>query len=157
MKLVIIAGGLGSRFIEETITKPKPMITIGDQPIILHIMKYYASYGVNEFIICTGYKGDLINSYFINFLENYSNIELDLKQNSVKILNKDRYNWKIKIIRSDEKTNTGGRLLTAKKYINSNENFFFTYGDGLSNINIKSQLNLYKKKNKICLITGVKY
>lgn len=157
MKLVILAGGMGSRFIEETINKPKPMITIGDLPIILHIMKYYSTFGIKDFIICSGYKGEQINSFFVNFLNNYSNIEINLNTGNINLLNKKKYNWNISIIRSDENTNTAGRLLSIKKFIKKNEDFYFTYGDGLSNINIIKQLKFYKVHKKACLITGVKH
>lgn len=156
MKLVILAGGMGSRFIEETINKPKPMITIGSLPIILHIMKYYSTFGIKDFIICSGYKGEQINSFFVNFLNNYSDIEINLNTGNINLLNKKKYNWNISIIKSDENTNTAGRLLSIKKFIKKNEDFYFTYGDGLSNINIIKQLKFYKTHKKACLITAVK-
>ena len=155
MKLVILAGGKGSRFIEQTITKPKPLIEIDGEPILLHIMKYYSYYGVNDFIICSGYKGNLINKFFINYLNEFNDIDLELKSNKIKILNKKLPQWKIKICNSGDNTNTGGRLLSIKRFIKKNEDFYFTYGDGLSDINIKQQINFHKKHNKICTITGV--
>jgi len=153
MKLVILAGGKGSRFLEQTITKPKPLIEIGDYPIILHIMKYYSFYGVRDFIICSGYKGNLINKFFINYINEFNDI--NISSNKIKILNKKLPDWNITICRSDEKTNTGGRLLSIKKYIKTNENFYFTYGDGLSDIDLKKQFNFHKKNKKICTISGV--
>ena len=154
MKLVILAGGKGSRFIEQTISKPKPLIEIDGEPILLHIMKYYSYYGVNDFIICSGYKGNLINKFFINYLNEFNDIDLELKSNKIKILNKKLPQWKIKICNSGDDANTGGRLLSIKRFI-KNEDFYFTYGDGLSDINIKQQINFHKKHNKICTITGV--
>ena len=156
MKLVILAGGTGSRFIEETINKPKPMVTIGGFPIILHIMKYYDSFGIKDFVICSGYKGEQINSFFSNFINDYSDIKIDLKNRNIQILDKHKYDWNITIIKSDEKTDTAGRLLSIKKYLNKNEDFFFTYGDGLSNVNLNKQLKTFKEQKKICMMTSVK-
>ena len=156
MKLVILAGGMGSRFIEETVNKPKPMITIGGLPIILHIMNYYSFYGVRKFIICSGYKGEQINSFFTNLVNDYSDIKIDIKDRKVQILNKPKFDWSVTIIKSDEHTETAGRLLSIKKYLNKNEDFFFTYGDGLSNINLKKQLKYFKSSKKSCLMTGVR-
>lgn len=157
MKLVILAGGKGSRFVEETQNKPKPMITIGEIPIILHIMKYYSQFGVKDFIICSGYKGEKINEFFINFQKNYSNIKIDFINKSTEILDKNFYDWTISIIKSDENTDTAGRLLSIKKYINKKEDFYFTYGDGLANVDLNKQLDFYNKQKKICMVTGVKY
>ena len=148
-KLVILAGGMGSRFIEETVNKPKPMIKIGGMPIIFHIMKYYSKFGIKNFIICSGYKGEKINEFFNNFQSHYSNIRLDFKKGTKEILDKNIYDWNITIIRSDENTNTGGRLLSIKNLISENENFLFTYGDGLSDINIKKQINYFNKKKYV--------
>ena len=110
MQAVILAGGLGTRISEETINKPKPLIEIGYKPILWHIMKAYSNHGVNNFLICAGYKGELIKEYFGNYLDNTSDIEIDLKSNEIKYLNKHNDNWKIKIIDTGQETNTGGTI-----------------------------------------------
>ena len=154
MQAVILAGGKGLRLTEETVLKPKPLIEIGSRPIIWHIMKIYSHYGINDFIICTGYKGDMIKSYFSNFLLENSDIEINLKNNSVSYLNKLKSNWNIKIINTGENTMTGGRLKKIKKHLN--ETFFLTYGDGLSSVNIKETLKFHKINNKLVTMTVVK-
>ena len=116
MKAVILAGGYGTRFTEETYLKPKPMIEIGGKPILWHIMKIYSSHGVNNFVICCGYKGDLIKNYFVNYAYNSSGFELNLKTGKIKNLNSKRENWKIKFIDTGDKTQTGGRLLRIKHH-----------------------------------------
>ncbi len=154
-KLVILAGGRGTRFLEETNLIPKPMINIGPFPIILHIMKYYNYYGINEFIVCGGYKVDIIKNFFVNFNNFLSDIEIDTFSNEIKLLSKKKLNWNIKIIDTGSKTMTGGRLKRIKKYINENENFHFTYGDGLSNININNLIKSHNKSKKIATVTSV--
>jgi glucose-1-phosphate cytidylyltransferase len=156
MKLVILAGGYGTRLIEETISRPKPLVEIGQKPIIWHIMKYYSKFGINKFIICCGYKGEMLKSYFLNYKLNNSDIELNLNKNEFKILKKNNNNWDIKLIDTGLKTLTGGRIRRIKDYINKNENFCMTYGDGLSDVNIKKLINFHKKQNKIATITAVK-
>jgi glucose-1-phosphate cytidylyltransferase len=149
MKCIILAGGYGTRLAEETQTKPKPMVKIGGHPILWHIMKFYSHYGINDFIICLGYKGFIIRNY--------------LKKNLVKSKNnkfhyyhdKDN-NWKITCVNTGIKTNTGGRLLKLNKIIKQNENFCFTYGDGLTNVNINKAVKFFEKNRKIAAITAIR-
>ena len=154
MQAVILAGGLGTRISEETINKPKPLIEIGYKPILWHIMKAYSNHGVNNFLICVGYKGELIKEYFGNYLDNTSDIEIDLKSNEIKYLNKHNDNWKIKIIDTGQETNTGGRIKKVEKYLD--EDFFLTYGDGVSSVNISETLNFHLKHKKISTMTIVR-
>ena len=140
MQLVIFAGGKGSRLSEETVTKPKPMVLIGSKPIIWHIMKLYSYYGINNFIICAGYK----SKFFINYFNNSKMIK-EAKKN----------NWKIKIVNTGKETMTGGRLKRVSKYIDNNEFFCLTYGDGLSNVNINKLIKFHKKKKKLATVLAV--
>ena len=154
---VILAGGFGSRITEETTDKPKPMVLIGDLPIIHHIMNYYSSYGINNFIICSGYKSNIIKRYFYDNLILDGDIEIDFKNSCLK---KIKYsssfkNWNIKIIDTGLDTNTGGRLKPIFQFI-KNDNFFLTYGDGLSNVNLKKLEEEHFKKNPLVTVTAVK-
>lgn len=155
LKAVILAGGLGTRLSEETDLKPKPLVEIGGKPIIWHIMKYLSSYGINEFYICCGYKGYLIKEYFTNYSIHTSDIEVDSKQDQIKILKKNIENWKISLIDTGNETMTGGRLLRLKEYLKNTDEFLFTYGDGLSDININDLLNFHKQNKKIATVTAV--
>ena len=136
-----MAGGFGTRLSEETHLKPKPMIEIGGRPIIWHIMKLYSFYGINDFIICCGYKGYIIKEYFSNYFLHMSDVTIDLQKNNIEVHSKRAEPWKITLIDTGENTMTGGRLLKVKKYLENDENFCFTYGDGLGNINIKKVSN----------------
>ena len=142
MKAVILAGGYGTRLYEETKNIPKPMVKIGSKPILWHIMKIYSYYGVNEFIICCGYKKNIIKKYFEDF--------------QTKKKNKKKENWKIRLIDTGKNTLTGGRLKRVKKFILKEKFFFFTYGDGVSNINIKKLINFHLKHKKLATVTAVK-
>ena len=153
MKAVILAGGLGTRLSEETIVKPKPMVEIGNKPILWHIMKIYSHYGITDFIICGGYKFEYIKSYFLNYFVNTSDIKVDLKSRSTKILNKHKENWSVTLVDTGKNTMTGGRLKRIKKY--TDDDFCFTYGDGLGNINIKNLIKQHKKDNSIATLTSV--
>ena len=145
MKVVLLAGGIGSRLSEETYLKPKPLVEIGNMPIIWHIMMIYSHHGFNDFIICCGYKGYLIKEYFANYFLHLSDVEIDVSKNSVNILNKKlKRNWKITLVDTGEETQTGGRIKKVKKYLNST--FLMTYGDGLSNVNINKLSCLDKCK-----------
>ena len=151
MKLVILAGGFGTRISEESHLKPKPMIEIGGKPIIWHIMKIYSSYGINEFIICLGYKGYIIKEYFLNYYYHNCDITCELSTNKVDIHQSLVEPWKVTLINTGENTMTGGRLKRVEKYIN-NETFCLTYGDGLSNVNINDLISTHKiSKNKATL------
>lgn len=153
MKVVILAGGKGTRLQEETSIKPKPLIEIGSRPLIWHIMKLYSSHGFNDFIICCGHKGYMIKEYFKNFSIHNSDITVDVKKDKIKIHKNNNENWKITLIDTGEETQTGGRILRIKKFVG--ETFLLTYGDGLSNINIKKLVNYHKSKKKIATISVV--
>lgn len=154
MKIVILAGGKGTRLSEETNLIPKPMALIGDMPIIYHIMQNFRYYGFKDFIILAGYKSFKIKEFFENFYRYNADIEINLKTNKKKILNKSIYNLNVKIIETGQNTLTGGRILKAKKYI-GNDDFFLTYGDCVSDINIKKLLSFHKKNKKIATVTAV--
>ena len=154
MKIVIFAGGLGTRLMEETESRPKPMVEIGGKPILWHIMKIYSSFGFNEFIICCGYKGYVIKEYFLNYFYHNSDITIDLKNHETKINNKNTEPWKITLVDTGEKSGTGGRLLFLKDYIN--DNFFMTYGDGLGSIDINQLIDHHRKYNLLATVTAVK-
>jgi glucose-1-phosphate cytidylyltransferase len=154
MKAVILAGGLGTRLSEETQLLPKPMIEIGGKPIIWHIMKIYSHHGINEFIICCGYKGYVIKEYFANYFLHMADVTIDLEDNSIKILNKSAEPWKITLVDTGEETQTGGRLKRIANYID--DDFCMTYGDGLSAVDIKKLIEFHKNHKKIATITAVK-
>ena len=153
MKVVILAGGKGTRLQEETYIKPKPLIEIGSKPLIWHIMKLYSRYGFKEFIICCGHKGYMIKEYFKNFSIHNSDITVDVKKNKIKIHKNRNEDWKITLIDTGEETQTGGRILRVKDFVG--EKFLLTYGDGLSNINIKQLVNYHKKNKKLATISVV--
>jgi glucose-1-phosphate cytidylyltransferase len=155
MQTVILAGGFGTRLSEETKIIPKPMIEIGNKPILWHIMKIYSHYGYNDFIICGGYKQDYIKEYFKNYFIKNSDVSFDLKNNSVKIHRKQNEDWKITIVDTGITSNTGGRLKKIQKFI-KNDNFFLTYGDGLSDVNISKLLNFHLKNKKLATLTAVR-
>ena len=156
MKVVILAGGRGSRISEESLYKPKPLIEIGGKPIIWHIMKHYSHYGFNDFIICCGYKGYLLKEYFVNYYMHNSDITVDLKRNNLEIKKNNSEPWKVSLIDTGENTMTGGRILKLKNILNKEKNFFLTYGDGVSDINIKKLLRFHHKNNKLATISVVK-
>ena len=148
MKVVILAGGLGTRLSEETVLKPKPMVEIGGKPILWHILKIYSSFGFNEFIICCGYKGYIIKEYFANYFLHTSDITFHLdKQSNMEVHAQYSEPWKLTLVDTGEKTQTAGRLLRVKEYI-GNEKFAFTYGDGVSDVDISLLLNEHNKLGK---------
>ena len=155
IKAVILAGGLGTRLSEETDKKPKPMVTIGGKPILWHIMKAYAHYGVNEFIICCGYKGYIIKEFFANYLLHTSDVSFDLSDNSTVIHQKRAEDWKVTLLDTGIETMTGGRLLAAREYLKNDTSFFFTYGDGLSDINFLDEYRFHVEHEKIATVAGV--
>ena len=155
MKVVILAGGFGSRLSEETDIRPKPMVEIGGKPIIWHIMKYYSHYGINEFYILCGYKSSILKNYFYNYLNNNSDFSIDLRNNSIKYLIKKAEPWKVTLLDTGEHTMTGGRLNRVKEYIDEDENFCMTYGDGLSTVNIEELIKFHKSHNKKVTMTTV--
>jgi len=154
MKLVILAGGLGTRISEESVSKPKPMIEIGGMPIIWHILKMYSHHGVNDFIICCGYKGYLIKEYFANYFLHMSDLTIDLTENSISIHKKKAEPWKITLVDTGPNTQTGGRIKRIQEYIND-ETFCMTYGDGVGSINITELLSFHKKHGKHATMTAV--
>jgi glucose-1-phosphate cytidylyltransferase len=155
MKAVILAGGLGTRLSEETYLKPKPMVEIGGYPILWHIMKTYSSYGVNDFIICCGYKGYIIKEYFKNYFLHMSDVTINMNNNEMEVHNAKAEPWRISLIDTGEKTLTGGRLKRIKEYVKDESEFFFTYGDGLADINIEKQLEFHRGHGKLATITSV--
>jgi glucose-1-phosphate cytidylyltransferase len=144
MKAVILAGGLGTRISEETHLKPKPMIEIGGKPILWHIMKIYSHYGVNDFIICCGYRGYVIKEYFANYFLHMSDVTIDMSNNSMQVLQQSAEPWRVTLLDTGEETMTGGRLRQAGRFIKDEEAFCFTYGDGVSDINIANLLAFHK-------------
>lgn len=154
MKVVILAGGLGTRLSEETDLKPKPMVEIGGKPILWHIMKIYSSFGFNDFIICCGYKGYMIKEYFANYFLHQADITVDLCKNNIEIHQSKAEPWKITLVDTGLNTMTGGRLKRIKDYTN-NTTFMLTYGDGVSDINIKSLIDFHKKNSKMATVTAV--
>lgn len=155
MKAVILAGGYGTRISEETDTKPKPMIEIGGKPILLHIMKIYSFYGINDFIICLGYKGYLIKEYFANYFLHMSDVTFDMQHNQMHVHQKNAEPWKVTLIDTGESTMTGGRLKRVKSYLGE-EDFCFTYGDGLSDIDIEKLIQFHRLHGKLATVTAVK-
>lgn len=154
MKVVILAGGLGTRISEETIVKPKPMVEIGDKPILWHIMKIYSHYGFNDFIICLGYKGYYIKEWFSKYYLYNSDVTIDLNRNTTKYFNTQGEKWRVTLIDTGENIMTGGRLKRVKDII-GNETFMETYGDGVGDVNIKKLLEFHKKHGKLLTLTAV--
>jgi glucose-1-phosphate cytidylyltransferase len=155
MKAVILAGGLGTRISEETMVKPKPLIEIGGMPILWHIMKNYSVYGINEFVICCGYKGYMIKEYFANYFLHMSDVTFDIKNNEMEVHQKYAEPWKVTLVDTGMETMTGGRLKRIKNHLDD-ESFCFTYGDGLSNIKISELIDFHKKHKKLATLTAVK-
>ena len=154
MKAVILAGGLGTRLSEETHLKPKPMVEIGGMPILWHIMKIYSAHGINEFIICAGYKGYLIKEYFANYFIHMSDVTFDMSSNEMEVHHKKAEPWKVTVVDTGEKTLTGGRLKRVADYI-GDEPFCFTYGDGVADVNIKELVNFHRSHGKLATLTAV--
>ena len=153
MKVVILAGGYGSRLSEETGLKPKPMVEIGGKPIIWHIMKSYSYYGFNEFIILCGYRGSYIKEYFTNYYTHLSDMTIDMANNKIEFHKNEVEPWKVTLIDTGVETMTGGRIKRIEKYV-KNETFMLTYGDGVGNVNLKELLKFHKKNNKLITITS---
>lgn len=153
MKVVILAGGLGTRLSEETDLRPKPMIEIGGKPILWHIMKIYSSFGFNDFVICCGYKGYLIKEYFANYFLHQADVTIDLQKNSLEIHQSKAEPWKITLVDTGLNTMTGGRIKRIQKYID--DTFLLTYGDGIGDVNINELVDFHKKNNKKVTVTVV--
>lgn len=154
MKAVILAGGYGTRISEESGIKPKPMVEIGGKPILWHIMKIYFSHGIREFIICCGYKGYVIKEYFSNYFLHRADVTFDLEKNSMEILSNHAEPWMVTVVDTGESTMTGGRLKRVQKHV-GDETFCFTYGDGVSNVNIGELINFHRKQGKLATLTAV--
>tara|TARA_B100001059_G_scaffold236797_1_gene290505 strand:+ start:141 stop:911 length:771 start_codon:yes stop_codon:yes gene_type:complete len=153
MKAIILAGGLGTRLSEETSTKPKPMVEIGGMPIIWHIMNIYSFYGINDFIICCGYKGSLLKDFFTKYLYLNSDITVDMSKNDIELHSKNKNPWKISLIDTGGDTMTGGRLLKIKDYLHDCDDVCFTYGDGVGNVNIQESIDFHKQHQKLVTMT----
>lgn len=154
MKVVILAGGLGSRISEESHLKPKPMIEIGGKPIIWHIMKIYSSFGLTDFIVCLGYKGYVIKEYFANYFLHMSDVTFDLSNNAMQVHQNSAEPWRVTLVETGETTQTGGRLKRVRDYL-SDEDFCFTYGDGVSDVDIRSLIEFHSKSGRLATLTGV--
>lgn len=154
MKAVILAGGLGTRISEETSLKPKPMIEIGGMPILWHILKIYSAYGVNDFVICCGYKGYVIKEYFANYFLHMSDVTFDMEKNKMLVHHKNAEPWKVTLVDTGEATMTGGRLKRIYEYIKDETEFCFTYGDGVSDLDISDLLNFHRSHKKLATLTA---
>ena len=155
MKLVILAGGYGTRISEETGRIPKPMIEVGNRPLIWHLIKYYSHFGINDFIICCGYRGYAIKEYFMNYFTHMSDLTLDLSDGTTIIHREYSEPWKVTLVDTGDSTQTGGRLKRVAEYL-SDETFCFTYGDGLSDIDIRKEIDFHKQHKKLATIAAVK-
>jgi glucose-1-phosphate cytidylyltransferase len=155
MKTVILAGGLGSRLGEETAVRPKPMVEIGGRPIIWHIMKIYSAYGLNDFIICLGYKGYMIKEYFANYFLHMSDVTFDLANNSTTIHQNSSEPWRVTLVDTGDETQTGGRLKAVRRYLDEDEAFCFTYGDGVAAVDISALVAFHMSHGKRATVTAV--
>jgi glucose-1-phosphate cytidylyltransferase len=154
VKAVILAGGLGTRISEETHLKPKPMIEIGGRPMLWHIMKLYSAHGVNEFVICCGYKGYVIKEYFANYFLHMSDVTFDMSDNHMEVHQKKAEPWRVTLVDTGEETLTGGRLKRVSEHI-GDDAFCFTYGDGLSDVDIRSSIQFHQRHGKLATVTAV--
>jgi len=154
MKAVILAGGLGTRLSEETVVKPKPMVEIGGRPVLWHILKIYSAHGINDFVICAGYKGYIIKEYFANYFLHMSDVTFDMASNSMEVHRKNAEPWRVTIVDTGEATNTGGRLLRVASFL-KDETFCFTYGDGVGDIDISALVAFHGDHGKQATLTAV--
>lgn len=154
MKAVILAGGLGTRISEETNIKPKPMVEIGGMPILWHIMKIYSFYGINDFIICCGYKGYVIKEFFANYMLHVSDVTIDLSKNKTTIHRHNAEPWRVTLVDTGERTMTGGRLRRVRQHLNEEEAFCFTYGDGVADVDISQLIKLHSDHGKLATMTA---
>jgi glucose-1-phosphate cytidylyltransferase len=155
LKAVILAGGLGTRISEESAHRPKPMIEIGGKPILWHIMKTYSSHGVNDFIICCGYKGYVIKEYFANYFLHMSDVTFDMQNNQMEVHQQKAEPWRVTLVDTGDTTMTGGRLKRVAQYLKADDSFCFTYGDGVSDLNIRSLIDFHQAHGKLATITAV--
>ena len=156
MKAVILAGGLGTRMSEITHFKPKPMVEIGGKPILWHIMKLYCAHGVNEFVICCGYKGYVIKEYFANYFLHMSDVTFDMATNNMEVHQRNAEPWRVTLVDTGENTLTGGRLKRIHDYVAEESAFCFTYGDGISDVDISASIHFHRQHNKLATVTAVK-
>jgi glucose-1-phosphate cytidylyltransferase len=154
MLAVILAGGLGTRISEETHLKPKPMIEIGGKPVLWHILKIYSAHGINDFIICVGYKGYVIKEYFANYFLHMSDVTFDIKNNRMEVHHKHAESWRVTVVDTGEETQTGGRLKRVRDYL-KDEPFCFTYGDGLADVDVSATVEFHRSHGKLATITAV--
>jgi glucose-1-phosphate cytidylyltransferase len=154
MKAVILAGGLGTRLSEETTTRPKPMVEIGGKPILWHIMKMYSHHEINDFIICCGYKGYIIKEYFANYFLHMSDVTFDMQGNSMEVHHKRTEPWRVTLIDTGDESMTGGRLLRVGDYLKNEDDFCFTYGDGVGNIDISAAIAFHRRHGKVATLTA---
>lgn len=154
MKAVILAGGLGTRISEETLLKPKPMVEIGGRPILWHVMKIYSAHGINDFVICVGYKGYLIKEYFANYFMHMSDVTFDIQHNRMEVHQKYAEPWRVTVVDTGERTMTGGRLRRVRDYLGG-DTFCFTYGDGVSDVNIRQLVTFHREKGRPATLTGI--
>ena len=155
MKAVILAGGLGTRISEETHLRPKPMIEIGGRPILWHIMKSYSAHGVNDFVICCGYKGYLIKEYFANYFLHMSDVTFDMQRNEMEVHERKAEPWRVTLVDTGEDTLTGGRLKRVARYVEGEEAFCFTYGDGVSDVDIADTIAFHRRHGRMATVTAV--
>jgi len=155
MKAVILAGGLGTRISEETHLKPKPMIEVGGKPILWHILKMYSAHGVNEFVICCGYKGYVIKEYFANYFLHMSDVTFDMTNNHMEVHQQNAEPWKVTLVDTGDNTLTGGRLKRVEDYVKNEDSFCFTYGDGVSNADIGASIKFHRQHGKLATVTAV--
>ena len=155
MKAVILAGGLGTRISEETHLKPKPMIEIGGKPILWHIMKLYSAHGVNEFVICCGYKGYVIKEYFANYFLHMSDVTFDMQHNRMDVHQRNAEPWRVTLVDTGDETLTGGRLKRVAGYVQSEDAFCFTYGDGVADVDVSALVAFHKRHGKLATVTAV--
>jgi glucose-1-phosphate cytidylyltransferase len=156
MKVVILAGGLGTRISEDVVTKPKPMIEIGGRPILWHVMKAYSQYGHHDFIICLGYKGYVVKEYFANYFLHMSDVTFNLADNSMEVFRKAAEPWRVTLVDTGEDTMTGGRLKRVLPHIGNDDVFAFTYGDGVANVDLDAQLAFHRSHGKLATVTAVR-
>ena len=156
MKAVILAGGLGTRISEETHLRPKPMIEIGGRPILWHILKLYSSHGINDFVICCGYRGYVIKEYFANYFLHMSDVTFDLENNRMEVHERKAEPWRVTLVDTGEETMTGGRLKRVAAHLANEESFCFTYGDGLADVDIGALVDFHRANGKMATVTGVR-
>lgn len=155
MKAVILAGGLGSRLSEETHLKPKPMVEIGGRPILWHIMKLFTAHGVTDFIVCLGYRGYVVKEYFANYFLHTSDVTIDMRNNSMEVHEQHAEPWRVTLVDTGEHTQTGGRLARVRRYLENEDAFFFTYGDGLGDVDLTALADFHRREGRLATVTAV--